>query len=153
IPVPAGPIGEPQRFYCLFDDAMISMRYAHNLVHGYGLVWNPGEAVEGYTDPLWVLVMAGMITLFGTNGAVLAVQVLGLLIVVALVPVMLRLTSAIAPAFGVAPSRTLSVVAAVLGVAYYPLLYWTLMGLEVGAITLMLALALVTYFERPRGSW
>src|SRR6187455_2317881 len=33
----------------LFDDALISMRYAHNLVSGYGLVWNPGEnpPVEG----------------------------------------------------------------------------------------------------------
>ena len=154
IPVPAGPLGEPQRFYCLFDDAMISMRYAHNLVHGDGLVWNPGAAaVEGYTDPLWVLVMAGMIALFGTNGAVLGMQVLGLLIAVALVPVMLRLTSAVAPAFGVAPSRTLFAVAALLGVAYYPLLYWTLMGLEVGAITLVLALALMAYFTRPQASW
>lgn len=41
-----------------FDDAFISMRYAHNLVEGRGLVWNPGEAVEGYTNFLWTLLMA-----------------------------------------------------------------------------------------------
>ena len=40
------------------DDAMISMRYARNLVNGAGLVYNPGERVEGYTDFLWVVVMA-----------------------------------------------------------------------------------------------
>jgi hypothetical protein len=31
-----------ERYFVLFDDAMISMRYAKNLVNGYGLVWNPG---------------------------------------------------------------------------------------------------------------
>ena len=47
-----------QRIYVLFDDAMISMRYAYNLVHGLGLVWNAGERVEGFTNPLWVGFMA-----------------------------------------------------------------------------------------------
>src|SRR4029077_13682341 len=48
-----------ERYFSLFDDAMISMRYARNLAHGLGLVWNPGGArVEGYTDPLWVLFMS-----------------------------------------------------------------------------------------------
>ena len=48
-----------ERYFSLFDDAMVSMRYARNLAEGYGLVWNPGgERVEGYTNPLWVLYMA-----------------------------------------------------------------------------------------------
>ena len=35
------------------------MRYARNLAHGNGLVWNAGsQPVEGYTNPLWVLYMA-----------------------------------------------------------------------------------------------
>jgi len=43
------------------DDAYISFRYARNLVDGHGLVYNPGEYVEGYTNFLWtVLVAAGM---------------------------------------------------------------------------------------------
>jgi len=40
------------------DDAFISFRYAANLVHGYGLTWNPGDQpIEGYTNPLWTLLM------------------------------------------------------------------------------------------------
>lgn len=39
------------------DDAFISLRYARNLADGYGLVWNPGERVEGYTNFLWTLMM------------------------------------------------------------------------------------------------
>ena len=45
-----------------FDDAFISFRYSRHLVDGLGLVWNPGERVEGYTNFLWVLmVAAGMV--------------------------------------------------------------------------------------------
>jgi arabinofuranosyltransferase len=47
------------RFLC--DDAFISFRYARNLAHGYGLVFNPGhERVEGYTNFLWVVVLAAL---------------------------------------------------------------------------------------------
>ena len=45
-----------ERFFTLFDDAMIAMRYARNLADGYGLVWNPGgERVEGFTNPIWTI--------------------------------------------------------------------------------------------------
>jgi hypothetical protein len=47
-----------RRWFSLFDDAMISMRYARNLAAGHGLVWNPGERVEGITNPLWTLWLA-----------------------------------------------------------------------------------------------
>jgi hypothetical protein len=40
------------------DDAFISYRYARNLVEGYGLVYNAGEFVEGYTNLLWTLLAA-----------------------------------------------------------------------------------------------
>ena len=42
----------------LEDDAYISLRYARDLARGYGLVYNPGEYVEGYSDLLWVLVLS-----------------------------------------------------------------------------------------------
>lgn len=50
-------IADGTRYYFLFDDAMISMRYAYNFANGDGLVWNVGERVEGYSNFLWVLVM------------------------------------------------------------------------------------------------
>ncbi|MDP2315273.1 MAG: hypothetical protein Q8P41_20410 [Pseudomonadota bacterium] len=40
------------------DDAFISLRYAWNLAHGEGLVFNPGERVEGYSNPSWTLLAA-----------------------------------------------------------------------------------------------
>ncbi len=39
------------------DDAFISMRYARNLAEGQGLVFNPGDRLEGYTNFLWVILL------------------------------------------------------------------------------------------------
>lgn len=41
------------------DDAFITYRYALNLVNGEGIVFNPGERVEGYSNLLYLLIMAG----------------------------------------------------------------------------------------------
>jgi glycosyl transferase family 87 len=43
-----------------YEDSLISLRYAHNLAAGYGLVYNPGERVFGATTPLYVLLLAGL---------------------------------------------------------------------------------------------
>ena len=46
-------------YWFLTDDSYISFRYARNLAHGFGLVFNPGhEPVEGYSNFLYVLVLA-----------------------------------------------------------------------------------------------
>lgn len=47
------------------DDAYISYRYAFNLIDGHGLVFNPGERVEGYTNLLYVLLMVPLAWLGG----------------------------------------------------------------------------------------
>jgi arabinofuranosyltransferase len=59
------------------DDAFISFRYASHLVHGEGLVWNPGERVEGYTNFLWTLLMSVPIAL--GHDVVLFSQLMGFL--------------------------------------------------------------------------
>lgn len=43
----------------LVDDAYIVFRYADHLLAGMGPVFNPGERVEGFTSPLWLLLLAG----------------------------------------------------------------------------------------------
>ena len=50
--------GVHARFY--HDDAYITLRYARNLADGVGPVWNDGERVEGYTNFLWMVLLAGM---------------------------------------------------------------------------------------------
>ncbi len=45
-------------YYFVCDDAFISFRYLTNWLAGNGLVYNIGERVEGYTNFLWILVLA-----------------------------------------------------------------------------------------------
>ena len=42
----------------LGDDAYITFRVIWNLLHGYGPVFNPGDRVQAYTHPLWMLTMS-----------------------------------------------------------------------------------------------
>lgn len=35
------------------DDSYISLRYVYNLLHGYGMVFNPGERIEAISNPTW----------------------------------------------------------------------------------------------------
>ncbi|MFQ6092372.1 MAG: hypothetical protein ACE5OR_06765 [bacterium] len=47
-----------QFYHNAYDDAYISFRYALNFANGQGLVYNLGERVEGYTNFLWVVLLA-----------------------------------------------------------------------------------------------
>ncbi|HWA73185.1 MAG TPA: hypothetical protein VG937_12640 [Polyangiaceae bacterium] len=47
------------------DDAYISFQYAKNWASGQGLVFNPGERVEGYSNFLWVALLAPLWPLSG----------------------------------------------------------------------------------------
>jgi arabinofuranosyltransferase len=49
------------------DDAYISYRYARHLAAGEGLVFNPAERVEGYSNFLYVLILSGLVKLSDTH--------------------------------------------------------------------------------------
>lgn len=49
----------------MIDDSFISFRYADNFASGNGLVFNIGERVEGYTNFLWTVLVAGMMAMGG----------------------------------------------------------------------------------------
>jgi hypothetical protein len=72
------------------DDAYISARYAEHFAAGWGLVYNAGEPpVEGFTNPLWTITLAGLIRLgvplhAGMEGMGYVFGLLGLLGVVLL---------------------------------------------------------------------
>jgi len=60
-----------------WDDSYIGFRYAQNLAHGLGLVFNAGQKVEGCTDFLWVALLAGAARL--SADPIIFSKVLGLL--------------------------------------------------------------------------
>lgn len=129
---------EGKTYYVLFDDAMISMRYAYNLAHGNGLVWNPGERVEGITNPLWTGIMA-VFHLFpiGLNQTGLYIQILG----ASLLTLNLFLVKKLVEHFS---DDLLAMLSAVAFTAFYaPLNSFGLLGMEVSLLTLMLTAAVL----------
>lgn len=121
-----------RRYFVLFDDAAISMRYAENLAEGHGLLWNPGSpAVEGVTNPLWATWMA-VLHLVGLPRSItaLGVMITSSLLLLGCVVLVANVTRRLAPELPWAPP-----VAAVLTAAAYPLAYWSLRGMEVGAVS------------------
>jgi arabinofuranosyltransferase len=121
---------------------MISMRYAWNLSHGLGLVWNPGEYVEGYTNPLMTLLMSLPTLVFDKVDAVLAIQVLG--VVFMLANAYLTMLIARTLISGQEQYRRLvQALAFLCGLSYYPLVYWSLMGMETGLLTVLLSFSVL----------
>ena len=126
-----------ERYYALFDDAMISMRYAQNLAAGNGPVWNAGgERVEGYSNPLWVVFMAGF-HLLGQPASQISryVQLAAAMILM----VNLWVVWNIAKEF----SKTwlVPLFAVFLTAFYFPLNNWSLQGMEVSALVLITSAA------------
>lgn len=53
-----GSLAHQLAYGALADEAFIPLRYAAHLLAGDGLVFNPGERVEGFPNLLWVLAVA-----------------------------------------------------------------------------------------------
>ena len=72
------------RGFTLFDDAMISMRYAYNFATSGVIEWsNSSGRVEGLTNLGWMLIMSLLIRLTNINTAPLAVSVVSALMLLA----------------------------------------------------------------------
>jgi hypothetical protein len=116
---------------------MVSLRYAWNLAHGDGLVWNPGERVEGTTSFLFTIYMTVGAFFLDKSSAALFVQITGISLVLE-VALMARW---LGRSLGVTRYFALITAAAVL--AYYPLSYWSLMGMETGFLAALALAALL----------
>ncbi len=137
------------RYFSLFDDDMISMTYARNLAHGYGLVWIPGgPRVEGYTNPLWVCFMA-LFHLSPLSAAKmsLCIQISGGLFLLLNLWCVREIARTLWP-----DSRRAATAAVFLTAFYFPLDNWALQGAEVSILTLMSSAAVLAAlrFEAPR---
>lgn len=135
-------------FELMMDDAYISLRYADNLVRGEGLVFNPGERVEGYSNFSWTLILAALLRM-GID-PVWSSRILGVALGAAAVATtgwaLLRLR-------GRLDATGLS--AALLVASSVPLALWSTSGMETSFFTLLVTLAVIRWMlparpDRPR---
>lgn len=129
------------------DDAFITLRYADNFLHGHGLVWNPGEWVEGYSNFgfLMLVVIAGRI---GIN-LQSATRVINFAALFAMVVVLVRL--ALGRKNSSSAGKSVDLIPAIVILTSFPLIVWSLGGLE-GPIFSMWCLLGILYITRNQSS-
>jgi hypothetical protein len=116
------------------DDAAMSFAYARNLADGEGLVAQPGgERVEGYSNPLWVLLLS-LWELVGIDGFISS-KIMGVLFGVLTVP----LVWAIARWSRPDRDETVPLLAAFALAANAQFAVWNTSGLEISLFILLRA--------------
>ena len=122
---------DDKRYFTLVDDALISMSYARTLAQTGEFVWFPGaDRVEGITNPLHALMMT-LPQMLGLDpsASVLVVSLIGL----AWVLVAAYAAGLLAKHLGAGTAGQL--IATVTVSLLWPLLFWSVFGLEVATIT------------------
>lgn len=137
------------RYYAAWmdDDAFISFRYARNLVRGAGLVYNVGEHVEGYSNFLWTILLAGAHAL----GAPLpeTARLLGLALATATGLLLLHPSLRVLPR-GIADTAAMPLLVALAPVALWAtdsFAAWAVGGLENPLGALLVTAAFLFYFR------
>lgn len=120
------------------DDAYISFRYAHNLVEGQGLVFNPGDRVEGYTNFLWT----GLLALFLWLGFHPSPVAIGLGVVFSLATLWLVYRFARVASLG---SPVIPMVAVFCLAADGSFALWAVSGMETSMFAFLILAALTSY--------
>ena len=121
------------------DDAFIAFVYSKHLVTGNGLTFNPEERVEGYTNFLWVLIMA-VPHLLGTDVPRFA-DLFALTCALATIVVLFQWGRELHPE----RSPVLSLVAPLLFAANGAVAFWTFSGMETALFTFLLTTGFVLY--------
>jgi len=126
----------------IVDDTYIFLRYAENLANGNGLVFNPGERVEGYTSFLWVLLL-GLFSRLGLDSASTAVFLGGLF------GTLLILTFAHFGRAYIASDREPLLWIVALALAVNPsLVYWAWSGMDTALFAFFFALGLFVFMDQ-----
>ena len=126
------------------DDAFISFRYAANFLNGEGLVFNIGERVEGYTNFLWIILVALFRSVFGLDFLVIS-RVLGILSGLSLFGLLYLLSN-----HNYQKDSWFYFLSASLMMLANPALpYWSTSGMETTAFALTVFAALVSEYRKP----
>ena len=125
-------------YYYLFvaDDSFISFRYVSRLLEGKGLTWTDGQPVEGYSNLLWILLLAAIKKIVNAELWVIALAV-NYVCSIASLWFLLKLVAKLT-----GYDRTALFWSCALFVLSAPVAIWINGGLEAPLIMLLLMLAL-----------
>jgi hypothetical protein len=127
----AGALGFP------LDDSWIHLHFARNIAEGVGFSYNPGVPVAGSTAPLWTLLLALGVAIFGSS--VMVVKIVGVMTAVGTAIVVRR------AAMGWGASR-LAALGAAIALTWTGAMAWgAFSGMEVTLAALLVAASLLAH--------
>jgi len=107
------------------DDSFISYHYANNFAAGKGIVFNLGERVEGYSNFLWVAILAGCQKLgFNIESSAIGISIVA---VYCYYIVLLFFFQSFTPPSFSQKQKSLMLIA---GIAFIASAYWATTGME-----------------------
>ncbi len=128
-------------FSWIMDDSYISLRYAANLAHGYGLTFNPGQSpVEGFSNPLWTFIIA-IPEFFGIRG-LYPVKVISGVFALINIPAIYYTAKCLYD------DNETACLAVLLTVTFAPFAVWAGAGLETPLFSLLVLLAFYFYLSK-----
>ncbi len=131
----------------VIDDAYISFRYAANFAEGKGLVFNPGERVEGFSNFLWTLIIAIAMRLFHVDPMFFA-KILGMLASIGLI-----ITSYLASRMVLGRWSLVNFIPPLIIAGNTYLAHWSVMGLATSAFVFMIFLTMTVAFAEHKYRW
>ena len=127
-------------FGYLVDDSFISYRYAENLKAGNGLVFNPGERVEGYSNFLWVIILRAFMSM--GVAPIFASKLLGVLLSVGSILVLFFLSRNLSDRRGIFVLSSVFLAATDIG-----FIRWSVAGMETQLATFLFLVALLFFIK------
>lgn len=127
-------------FGYLVDDSFIPYRYAENLIAGNGLVFNPGERVEGYSNFLWVVLLGAFMS-FGIP-PIIASKVLGAALSIGSVLILFNLSRRLSDRRGIFVLSSVLLVATDIG-----FIRWSVAGMETQLMAFLFLAALFFFLK------
>lgn len=141
------------------DDAFITLRYVENFLDGKGLVFNIGEKVEGYTNFLWLLLIAIMkfiANLFTINVSLVSLtQLLSVFFSLVVLIYSFVFTKSIIKKFLYESNNSIyinifSLIPAFLLSHSTPMIYWGVSGMETSLFVLLTMITLNRFITGSR---
>ncbi len=134
------------QFNFIQDDSFITYRYVRNILRGNGPIFNTTERVEGYTNFLWVMILAFCGNLgFSLSGIISISLILGVAFGICAMAIVY-----FASVYHLKIPLVWSFFVVLLFALNYSFAYWSVSGMETGLFTMLITLAVFVFLRKEQ---
>ena len=133
------------RYATIADDGLVTLRYGWNLANGNGLVYNKGEYVEGTTSLLLAFISAFFSQFLLKRHIPIAIQLSNVVFVLIMAIVFKLMADFLQKKYSGESRTFISIAAFLIPISYYPLIFWSLRGMETAVQAALIAHSILCF--------